>query len=273
MDGSWELALPEPAYTKGVCRYEECIRRKGKEHKNAKHNAKIIKEELEPETQVIDRRAKHELFDRVNLMKQILEDEEGNEILVNLSAGSKIDAIAGMLGVMLFGKKATPFYVEPETYEVLEEGKSSRKSNQYFSETKGMKDTIKLPIMKISKPTPAMLHALSAISQKQGGKMKKKELVKELIGADCLEGFKLNSKRIIVKKSDLEPEKSTKQNGAIQSGALHVCENNIFRALKTEWKAIREDEKPKNRNITLTDKGTEFVKIFFGNGQTQKRDS
>lgn len=66
--------------------------------------------------------------------------EKGNHILVNVSGGSKIQAIASMMACMMFKEMATikPYYVVPEKYtNLLEE-----KKNQ---ETEGMKDVITLP--------------------------------------------------------------------------------------------------------------------------------
>lgn len=67
---------------------------------------------------------------------------------MNVSVGSKIQAIASMMACMMFKDMATiePYYVVPEKYNttLLEE-----KRNQ---ETEGMKDIITLPEYKIEIP-------------------------------------------------------------------------------------------------------------------------
>ena len=88
-----------------------------------------------------------DLFDILRALRTIIFHEKGNHILVNVSVGSKIQAIASMMACMMFKDMATikPYYVVPEKYtNLLEE-----KRNQ---ETEGMKDIIALPEYKIEIP-------------------------------------------------------------------------------------------------------------------------
>ena len=62
--------------------------------------------------------SRDDLFDNLKGIKEILATEEGNELHVNVSAGSKIQAIAGMMACMIFKEyRPIPYYVEPEKYE------------------------------------------------------------------------------------------------------------------------------------------------------------
>jgi hypothetical protein len=81
-------------------------------------------------------------------LRTIIMCEKGNHIMVNVSVGSKIQAIASMMACMMFKDMATirPYYVVPERYNttLLDE-----KKNQ---ETEDMKDIITLPEYKIEIP-------------------------------------------------------------------------------------------------------------------------
>jgi hypothetical protein len=95
-----------------------------------------------------------------------------NHILVNVSVGSKIQAIASMMACMMFNDMATikPYYVVPEKYNtvLLEE-----KRNQ---ETEGMKDIITLPEYKIEIPNEKLIECMHAISLHKVNKITKREL-------------------------------------------------------------------------------------------------
>jgi len=62
-----------------------------------------------------------DLFDTLRALRTIIFREKGNHILVNVSTGSKIQAIASMMACMMFKDMATikPYYVVPEKYTNL----------------------------------------------------------------------------------------------------------------------------------------------------------
>lgn len=72
---------------------------------------------------------------------------------MNVSVGSKIQAIASMMACMMFKDMATikPYYVVPEKYNTI---LVEEKRNQ---ETEGMKDIITLPEYKIEIPNEKSL--------------------------------------------------------------------------------------------------------------------
>src|SRR6266516_5684286 len=59
-----------------------------------------------------------DLFDILRALRIIILKEKGNSILVNVSVGSKIQAIASMMACMMFKDIAMvkPYYVVPEKY-------------------------------------------------------------------------------------------------------------------------------------------------------------
>jgi hypothetical protein len=113
-----------------------------------------------------------DLFDILRALRTIIMREKGNHILVNVSVGSKIQAIASMMACMMFKEMATikPYYVVPEKYNtvLLEE-----KRNQ---ETEGMKDIITLPEYKIEIPNEKLIECMHMISLHKDNKITKREL-------------------------------------------------------------------------------------------------
>ncbi|PIU09719.1 hypothetical protein COT30_02950, partial [Candidatus Micrarchaeota archaeon CG08_land_8_20_14_0_20_49_17] len=226
------------------------IKREERDKPTAEWNLSKIMDALSGE-EIIPMIVEHDIFSRINCVKRIFEKEKENRIFVNLSTGSKLDCIAGMLAVMLFHKipkEVIPFYAEPE--------KSGRKTSKSikFSETIGVRNIKELPIMDIDYPDAPMLEALKIINGNRG-EIKKKQLVLELCQRKQVAGYEL----------DIGAKRDKRKKRIAMSGAMHAAENRIIRPLKIKWKAITEEDKPKNRRISLTANGEKLVKIFFGN--------
>ncbi|MGC2426026.1 MAG: DUF6293 family protein, partial [Nitrososphaeraceae archaeon] len=98
--------------------------------------------------------------------------EKGNSILVNVSVGSKIQAIASMMACMMFKDIAMikPYYVVPQRYN------STLVKEEEKQETEGVKDIIGLPEYKIEIPTDRLIRCLDIINKKTDGKITKREL-------------------------------------------------------------------------------------------------
>jgi uncharacterized protein DUF6293 len=88
-------------------------------------------------------------------LRTIILKEKSNSILVNVSVGSKIQAIASMMGCMMFKDIAMikPFYVVPERY-------NSTLEKEEKQETEGVKDIIGLPEYKIEIPSDKLIRCL-----------------------------------------------------------------------------------------------------------------
>src|SRR2546421_5500489 len=113
-----------------------------------------------------------ELFDILRALRIIILKEKGNSILVNVSVGSKIQAIASMMACMMFKDIAMvkPYYVVPERYN----SSSAKEENQ---ETEGLKDIMGLPEYKIEIPSEKLIRCLDIINKKTNdGKITKREL-------------------------------------------------------------------------------------------------
>jgi Family of unknown function (DUF6293) len=84
--------------------------------------------------------------------------------LVNVSVGSKIQAIASMMACMMFKDIAMikPYYAVPEN-------STSSLAEEERQETEGLKDIIPMPEYKIEIPPQKLIKCLNIINQKTGG--------------------------------------------------------------------------------------------------------
>jgi hypothetical protein len=103
------------------------------------------------------------LFSCLETCREICSAESKSHVYTNVSTGSKIIAIAGMLSCMLWG--GHPYYAEID----------------YAS--KKFKRTDDLPVYKISQPSRELLQVISMIGE-HGGVLSKKELIGILQAGD-----------------------------------------------------------------------------------------
>jgi Family of unknown function (DUF6293) len=160
---------------------------------------------------------------------------------VNVSVGSKIQAIASMMACMMFKDMATikPYYVVPEKYtNLLEE-----KKNQ---ETEGMKDIITLPEYKIEIPNEKLIECMHMISQHKGNKITKREL-RDLV---------LNKNLIQVGIKDTQ-DREERSNQA----AYMALNKNLIEPLM-DWKFISVEKIGSRHIVSLTDEGINALRFL-----------
>jgi hypothetical protein len=195
-----------------------------------KIKAQLKKEKIEVQIAYSNR---FDLFKLLRALKEIVQKEEGNDIFVNCSSGSKIQAIACMMACMMFqGKtKLTPYYAEPESY-------SSVKGEQLSS---GLKSIVKLPAYEIHTPKPVLVQALKII-QENGGKITKKEMARISY-----------EKKIIVINAKEEN---------FQQARFASLDKNIIQPLQNEWKFIEIERIGRTRWIKTTPEGQGAVEFL-----------
>lgn len=101
-----------------------------------------------------------ELYDTLKAYREILQEEKDNHIFINVSTGSKIHSIAGMMISMIFKEEhisILPYYVQPEKYELEPELGEQL--------TSGFKNIQILPEYRIEKPSDGLLKVLAIISK------------------------------------------------------------------------------------------------------------
>lgn len=195
-----------------------------------KIKAQLKKEKIEVQ---IAHSNRFDLFKLLRALKEIVQKEEGNDIFVNCSSGSKIQAIACMMACMMFqGKtKLMPYYAEPESY-------SSVKGEQLSS---GLKSIVKLPAYEIHTPKPVLVQALKII-QENGGKITKKEMARISY-----------EKKIIVVNAKEEN---------FQQARFASLDKNIIQPLQNEWKFIEIERIGRTRWIKTTPEGQGAVEFL-----------
>lgn len=194
-----------------------------------------VESELEKSSIVVKQKgvSRDDLFDNLKGIKEIFAEEDGNELYVNVSAGSKIQAIAGMMACMIFKEYSPiPYYVEPEKYEKPPESPQSS----------GVKDIVELPEYTIQKPEPNLIEALETIQQNDG--LNKKTL--------ALQAIKQN---LIDSESNPEDEKVTQ-------GDYAKLDHHIIKPLEEKWKFITVTQIGTNHRITLTNAGKDVCKFL-----------
>jgi len=175
-----------------------------------------------------------DLFKIIRAVKNIIEEEKGNDIYVNLASGSKIQAIGTMMACMMFNdyENIHPFYVEAKNYPGF---------NAKQPLSTGIKDIQNVPPYSIKIPDERLIQALQIIKE-NNGKLTKKEM------AQIAE----NNKIIIVNAQD-------KNHSMARFASL---DKNIIQPLEEQWKFIKVEKIGRNRWITLTQEGKNAIEFL-----------
>jgi len=175
------------------------------------------------------------MFKVIRAVKEIISQEEGNYIYVNVASGSKIQAIACMMACMILKecKNIKPFYAVPEKYAAFE-GKQ---------QSSGIKETFPLPIYEIQTPKPKLLQALKIIHQAKNQKITKKEMAEV---AEEQEIITINSE-----------EKNHSQ------ARFASLDKNIIQPLAEEWNFVEIEKIGRNRWIKITEEGQNAAEFLI----------
>ncbi len=168
-----------------------------------------------------------DLFQIIRSVKEIIRQEEGNTIYVNLSSGSKIQAIASMMTCMMFNEKGVsviPFYAEAEKYLGF-------KGEQL---SKGVKNIMQIPSYEIQTPEQRHIDALRIIKEK-GGKLTKKEMAE------------LCDREKIISVNAEEQNYSQARFASL--------DKNIIQPLQEKWKFVAVEKIGRTRWIKMTQEG------------------
>ena len=180
-----------------------------------------------------------DLFDILRALRSIIIKENGNSILVNVSVGSKIQAIASMMACMMFKDQIMikPYYVIPEKY-------NTSSTEEMREETEGMKDTILLPEYKIEIPNERLIRCLNVINQQKDNKISKREL-----------------KDLALNNSLIRISNRQDSDDYTEQAAYMALNKNLIDPL-LEWKFITVSKQGAHHIITLTDEGRNALKFL-----------
>ena len=175
------------------------------------------------------------LFKAIKSIKDIISQEKGNYIYVNVASGSKIQSIACMMACMVLKEcdNLQPFYAEPESYAAFE-GKQ-----QSF----GVKDTIPLPLYAIHTPHPKLLAALKIVSEQPNQKITKKEMAR------------------IAEEQEIITVNAEQENHS--QARFASLESNIIAPLEKEWKFVEVEKIGRNRWIKITQEGKDAAEFLI----------
>ncbi|WP_292364245.1 MULTISPECIES: DUF6293 family protein [unclassified Methanoculleus] len=125
-----------------------------------------------------------DLFDILRAYREIIEEESQNHIFINVSTGTKIHSIAGMLVSMIFKEKKRdiyPYYAVPEDYD----GKTANDRPLVT----GCKKIHSIPSYKIERPREDLINVLKIIEEltQNNERLTKNVLIGELNEAHYLD--------------------------------------------------------------------------------------
>jgi hypothetical protein len=189
-----------------------------------------------------------DLFDILRALRTIFLRERGNSILVNVSVGSKIQAIASMMACMMFKDLGMikPYYVVPERYN------SSLLQQEDKQETEGVRNIIGLPEYKIEIPSDKLIRCLDIIDGRAGGKITKREL-KDL-------AIENNLIHVDDKKISGNNRKIARGEYSDQAAYMALNKNLIEPLLR--WQFITESKVGSHHIISLTEDGKHALKFL-----------
>jgi predicted transcriptional regulator len=173
------------------------------------------------------------LYDCIEKFREIIleEKKKGNHIYLNVSTGTKITSIAGMLSCMLWN--AFPYYAHvsyPSTKEIV------------VPPTEHVEEPDLLPVYDVKKPKNEHLIILS-ILKANDGKMRKARLIRDL-----------ENKGIIRLKDETKTE--------FTKAAKHSQLRAILDPLEKEWGCVRVETSGRRSEVSITGQGETALRIF-----------
>lgn len=172
-----------------------------------------------------------DLYKCLEKFREIIFKEKKNQIFINVSSGTKVTAIAGMLSCMLWD--ANPYYAkvtydEPKKIEQLP-------TENVFSPSI-------LPVYDINKPSNAHMIVINLL-EKNNNRMTKASLITELENANVIKPINVNKKDFT-------------------SAAKHSQLRSILQSMENDWKYVKVSGSGIRSEIILTEQGKNALRIF-----------
>ena len=172
-----------------------------------------------------------DLFECIQKFREIISQGKGNHFYINLSTGSKITAIAGMLTSMLI-QDVEPYYVHIKY--------APQKTKEPIMEDV-IKSSSKLPVFGINEPPKEHLVVLGLLSEHKD--MKKARLIEDL------------ENQGIIEQKDMEKQ-------SFSEHAKHSQLRTILDPMERTWKFIEIEGKGKKSRVKITRQGGFALKMF-----------
>lgn len=210
-----------------------------------------IKKELEASGVVVDviETSLYNLVDLISVLNKVFQVEhaKGNEIYVNVSAGTKISACASTIASMSTDF-VVAYYVRTEAYYPKEHMKPPE------TLTRGVKAIYKLPECKIDTPESRYIKVLHAI-QKLGEIEARKGFAPRAYIKPLIEI--LRDDGLISVKENKDPRK--------QASSEYMAANALLRPL-VSWKFITMCDKKRNKFVEITEDGKNAIAMYYPHG-------
>ena len=173
---------------------------------------------------VIEYHNRTALFAIIKTVKELILQEKGNIISVNLASGSKVQAIGCMMASMMFNDddNVNPFYVEAKEYL----GFSGKPMS------KGIKEIEHIPTYEIQKPEDKHIQALKIVVD-NNGRISKKDMAKIAV-----------AQKLIIINAENESQ-----------ATFASLDKNIISVLENRWGFVKVNKIGRTRWIEITEEG------------------
>ena len=188
----------------------------------------------------------HNLIDLLEVLNKVLQIEtlKGNEIFINVSAGTKISACASTIAAMSV-PGITAYYVNMQTY-YPKDNPNFKLDNPLETLTTGFEKSVTLPECQISVPDQKYIQTLHGIQ------MMKNEGHDKIYIKDLIEFLKRHD-ILIVKENDEPRKKKSSEYMAMKK----------FIEKLVEWKYVTISPKKRNKFVEITDKGMNAIRMYL----------
>lgn len=173
-----------------------------------------------------------DLYECITKFREIIQGEAKNEVFINVSSGTKITAIAGMLSCMLWN--AQPYYAR---VSYPDQRKLKKQPTEHVEP-----DPEILPVYDIIKPKNEYMVVISHL-QENDGKMRKSNLIKKLEEDE------------IIRPMDVAMED-------FKGPAKHSQLRSILEPMENDWDYIKIVGSGKRSEVILTMQGKNALRIF-----------
>lgn len=186
-----------------------------------------------------------DLFDIIRATREVIQHERENTVFVNLSSGSKIQAIGCMMACMMFNEAGNvrPYYAEPMEYH-QQDGPLST----------GVRRVIEMPRYDLQVPSVMLVRALQLIRRHE--RIRKKDLLGSLLEARII---------TVADNPKTAPEPDTLMVNSLETNRLVAglarMDQNIIRPL-SEWGFVKISKVGRNRWVSLTEEGKNAAKFL-----------
>ena len=210
---------------------------------------RMIRERLEGAGVAVQEKAhdRTDLFDIIRATREVIQRERENAVFVNLSSGSKIQAIGCMMACMMFNQEGNvrSYYVEPERYH---------QQNKQIST--GVRRVMGMPRYDLQVPSEMLVRAMQIIGSR--GSIRKKDLLDSLLGAGIMT---IADDRGRTADPDTLVVNALEENRLV--AGLARMEQNIIRPL-SEWGFVAISKMGRNRWVSLTEEGKNAARFLPG---------